>query len=209
MTRRPHFRVPWDRLALALSIVLALLGAGCGFPTDAHPRALSPEDAPPGLLEAKPVTTTVTAPPGSSAQVAVFFYAPAPTGGERLVAVQRLVPAPATVEKVVSALFRGPTEDEIAQGLRTATNPRATVLGAPVKLGIASVSLAGNVAVGAGTEQVAMALAQIVYTATNLGGVVGLTFTIDGKKREVPQSDGTQTQAPVGRAAYAPKYGPL
>ena len=196
-------------LSLPLWVVLVLLGAACGFPTDAQPRALSPEGAPPGILEARPVTTTVTAPPGSAAQVAVFFFAPVPTGGERLVAVQRLVPAPATVEKVVSALFRGPTDDEIAQGLRTATNPRATVVRAPVKLGIAAVDLSGNVAVGAGTEQVAMALAQIVYTATNLGGVVGLTFTIDGKKREVPQSDGTQTHAPVGRAAYAPKYGPL
>jgi spore germination protein GerM len=188
---------------------MAVAASACGVPTDAEPRALPAAGAPAGILEAKPVTTTITAPPGSSAQVAVFFFAPAPTGGERLVPVQRLVQAPATVEKVVSALFQGPTDDEIARGLRTATNPRAAVVGAPVKLGIASVSLAGNVAVGAGTEQVAMALAQIVYTATNLGGVVGLTFTIDGKQREVPQSDGTQTQAPVGRAAYAPKYGPL
>jgi spore germination protein GerM len=193
---------------LVVSVTVALLGAACGFPTDVEPRALPAGGAPADILEAKPVTTTVTAPPGSSAQVAVFFFAPAP-GGERLVPVQRLVPAPATVEKVVGALFRGPSDDEIARGLRTAMNPRASVLRAPVKLGIASVDLAGNVAVGAGTEQVAMALAQIVYTATNLGGVVGLTFTIDGKKREVPQSDGTQTQAPVGRAAYAPKYGPL
>jgi spore germination protein GerM len=202
-------RSVFGRFALAVSVVVALLGAGCGFPTDAEPRALPAGGAPDGILEGKPVTTTVTTPPGSSTQVAVFLFAPVPAGGVRLVPVQRLVPAPATVEKVVSALFRGPTDEEIARGLRTATNPRAAVVGAPVKLGIAAMDLAGNVAVGAGTEQVAMALAQIVYTATNLGGVVGLTFTIDGKKREVPQSDGTQTQAPVGRAAYAPKYGPL
>jgi spore germination protein GerM len=202
-------RPVFGRLAFAVWVIVALLGAGCGFPTDVEPRALPAGGAPDGILEGKPATTTVTTPPGSSTQVAVFFFAPVPAGGVRLVPVQRLVQAPATVEKVVSVLFRGPTDEEIARGLRTATNPRATVVGAPVKLGIAAVDLAGNVAVGAGTEQVAMALAQIVYTATNLGGVVGLTFTIDGKKREVPQSDGTQTQAPVGRAAYAPKYGPL
>jgi spore germination protein GerM len=193
------------RVALSLAGALLLLAVGCGAPTDDQPRALNA--VPTDLLAANPVTTTVTSPPGSTSQITVYYF-----GAERLVQVQRQIPTPSAdrlVEKVVSQLFAPPREDESRRGLRTFVNPATAVLSATVENNIATIDFSGLPAVGVGNEQVAMALAQIVYTATSVGGVVGVRFTQSGKRLSVPISGGSQTSAPVGRASYAPSYGPL
>ena len=115
----------------------------------------------------------------------------------------------AGVQKAVSQIFTPPREDESRRGLRTFVNPATAVLSATVENNIATIDFSGLPAVGIGNEQVAMALAQIVYTATSFGTVVGVQFTQNGKKLSVPTSDGSQTSLPVGRASYAPSYGPL
>jgi spore germination protein GerM len=53
-----------------------------------------------------------------------------------------------------------------------------------------------------------LALAQMVYSATELPGVGGVRFTLDGKRAEVPTGSGIQSTTPVGRASYA-AYAPL
>jgi len=189
-------------VALSLAGALLALAVGCGAPTDDQPRALSA--VPADLLAANPVTTTVTSPPGSTSQVAVYFF-----GAERLVQVQRLVEYPATVEKLVRQLFSGPREDEIRRGLRSLVNHGTTVLSASTDAGIATIDLNGAPAEGDGIEEVTMALAQIVYTATSLAGVIGVQFTRNGQKLSVPTSDGSKTFTPVGKASYAPRYAPL
>jgi len=188
---------------LSLLVVVALAPAGCGTPTDGSPRALPVDDVPFGLLEADPVTTTsTTASTGSTSTVTLYLVGPT-----RLVAVERTVAAPADVEKVLGALVSGPTEAETSRGLRTAISPATLVLAAPVEAGIATIDLAGGFTVGELPEQI-VGFAQLVYTATSLGGVVGVRFTLNGVRALVPQGDGTTTQAPVGRAAYA-SFAPL
>ena len=193
--------------ALGSAMALLILGIACGAPTDDRPRALSA--VPSDLLAANPgTTTTVTSPPGSTSQVTVYYF-----GSERLVQVQRQVPSSASVaagvQKAVSQIFTPPREDESRGGLRTFVNPATAVLSATVENNIATIDFSGLPAAAVGNEQVAMALAQIVYTATSVDGVVGVQFTLNGKKLSVPTSDGSQQSAPVGRASYAPSYGPL
>ncbi len=191
------------RFLLVLGVVVALLAAACGPPTDDNPRALDTEDVPFDLLAVDPVTTTSTSPPiGATSPVQVFFM-----GDERLVPVERPVSSPASVEKVLKALISGPTEDEIRRGLRTVINPGATVLTAPVEDQIATIDLSGDFFLSPVVEEQIIALAQTVFTATNLGGVVGVRFTLDGNPAEVFIAKGSRTSAPVGRAVYA-KYAP-
>jgi len=191
-----------SRRRLAVPAVLAALsllaGAACGAPVDDQPRALRPQDVPYDLLAADPVSTTTTLQSAVSSRVTIFLVG----GTGRLVPVERSVPAPASVERVVRALLNGPTDDEIGRGLRSAVNPATTVLSAPVEAGIAIIDLSDDFAVGAAPE-VIVALAQIVYTATSLGGVGGVRFTLEGQPAEIPTGDGSGTTAPVGRASYA------
>ncbi len=46
------------------------------------------------------------------------------------------------------------------------------------------------------------AVAQIVFTATELNGVSGVRLLVDGEQREWPRGDGSQTAAPLTRFDY-------
>lgn len=191
------------RRAVAFALGAVLVSAACGVPTDVRPRTLPPDEVPFGLLVADPTSTTTTVPPGSSSRVVIFLVA-----GDNLVKAERVVAAPASVEKVLKALVSGPLDSERARGLATAINPATMVLGASVESDIATIDLSRDFAVGSTTQQAIVALAQIVYTATELANVTGVRFTLDGNPAQVPQGDGTITSAPVGRATYA-SYAPL
>lgn len=189
---------------VAVAVLVAGLAAACGVPQDGGPQALDAAEVPFDLLAADPVTTTSTAPPtGASSTVQVFFMGPE----DRLVAVERQVASPASVEKVLKQLISGPRDDEIGRGMRTIVNPGATVLTSPVEGRIATIDLSGPFFLSEDVEEQIRALAQTVYTATSLGGVVGVRFTIDGNPAEVPIDKGQRISTPVGRSAYA-KYAP-
>jgi hypothetical protein len=195
------------RRELALLLGLALVGAlaGCGVPSDSAPRALPLAEVPADLLAVDPVTTTTTVPVGTSTRVRIFLVG----GGspaERLVSVDRPVESPATVERVLSALLSGPNREESARGLRSAIRPGTIVNSARVESKIAIIDLVNSAI--ANNADLILALAQMVYSATELPGVGGVRFTLDGKRAEVPTGSGIQSTTPVGRASYA-AYAPL
>ncbi|MGH8998279.1 MAG: GerMN domain-containing protein [Acidimicrobiia bacterium] len=189
------------RRLLTATIVLALAtaaGGGCGVPTDETARDLPAGEVPADLAAAEPAVTTTTAPPSRPVDVTVYMM-----GTDRLVAVNRQVGSPATPEKVVAALQRGPNEEEVRRGLRTAMI-RATVIRDVSTDGtsrIAQVDFEGFLP-PAGPEQVS-ALAQIVYTLTELDNVTGVNFTHQGRKTNVLTQNGSSNGLPLGRAAYA------
>lgn len=185
-------------------LVVAIAATACGVPTDEAPRALPAGDVPLGLLDVESSTTTSMVPVASSSRVTVFLVS-----SDRLVKAERVVVAPASVEKVVKALVNGPSETERSLGLASAVNPATTVVSATMEATeIVTIDLSGDFEVGTTTQQIIVALAQIVFTATELEGVTGVRFSIDGERRQVPTGDGTLTSAPVGRVAYA-SYAPL
>lgn len=191
------------RRAVAFALGALLVSAACGVRTDVRPRALPADEVPFGLLASDPTSTTSTVPAGSSSRVIIFLVA-----GDNLVKAERVVAAPASVEKVLKALVSGPLDAERTRGLTTAINPATMVLGAFVESEIATIDLSRDFAIGSTTQQAIVALAQIVYTATELANVTGVRFTLDGSPAQVPTGDGTTTSAPVGRATYA-SYAPL
>ncbi len=185
------------RLSVLAAVAIALTSGGCGVRTDAAPRVLSAADIPYGLLDSAPAPTappTTTA--AAAAPVNVYFVR-----GGRMTAVLRQVNAPASVAKALTALVFGPTEEEASGGVRSAINPTAAVQARAVDPTTFLVDLSPEFAQGAVSEQV-LGLAQIVYTATDIPGVIGVRFTLNGAPVQVPTPLGA-TAEPVGREAFA------
>lgn len=190
------------RRRLAGLALLLVAGAGCGVPTDGEPVALPEAVVPSDLLTNNPVTTTTTVPAGSTTRVRVFLISGG-VGAERLVPVDRVVQAPTTVERVMAQLTLDPTRDEKARGLRNAVLPGTVINSVLIESGIAIVDLAeGPISVGGVDEQI-LALAQMVYSATELREIGAVRFTVEGVRAGIPDASGVQSTAPVGRAAYA------
>lgn len=184
----------------AAALIGALAATACGVPTDHSARDLPESDVPFALLAAEAPTTTTTTAPSRPVAVTVFMIG----AGKRLVGVPRQVASPLSVEKVVAELLKGPTDEERRRGLRTALARETLVLAAPVSDKISDIDLGGPVATG--TEQL-VALAQIVYSATELDGVNGVRFTYQGTRANVLTESGS-TALPVARASY-PSIAPL
>lgn len=176
--------------------VAALLMTACGVATDDGPRALSPEDVPFDLLapaSTAPSTTVVAV----TTEVPVYLVGP-----ERLAVVRRLVEPPPSLFRAIETLLAGPTPEESTAGLRSAIADQTRVLSVRVQSGVATVDLSGEFA-SIGGQELILAVAQLVYTATAAQGVLGVRLSLNGKAVEVPRRDGTLTQDAVGPADYS------
>ncbi|MGH9189875.1 MAG: GerMN domain-containing protein [Acidimicrobiales bacterium] len=173
--------------------------SACGVPTDSSARPIR-DGVPFGLLA--PATTvsatTTTAPGAATGTVAVFFVRDG-----RLVRAERQVPVPVSVPAALTALLDGPTDGEVAAGARSAISISARLLATEVEGDVVRLDLAGSFAEVQGGEQV-LAVAQLVFTATAVEGVRGVTLALDGRLVEVPTADGTLKAGPVGPGDFGP-----
>jgi Sporulation and spore germination len=166
---------------------LALGLTGCGVPVDKQPAALNPRGIPFDLLAPTQSTTPATSAP-SPIEVPVRIFLIGPTG--HLVAVTRDVSvSPPDLATVLRALVAGPTDAESTAGLQSAVTTQTTVLGANIAGGIATVNLGGTFGQLVGPPEI-QAVAQVVFTASALPGVTGVTFELSGQAVEVPVASG-------------------
>lgn len=179
--------------ALAAAMVLV---TACGVATDGGPRALQREDVPFDLL-APPTTASNTTVVAVTTEVPVYLVGP-----ERLAVVRRLVEPPPSLFRAIETLLAGPTPEEATAGLRSAISNQTRVLSVRVQSGVATLDLSGEFATIGGQELI-LAVAQLVYTATSAQGVLGVRLTLNGKAVEVPRRDGTLTHDAVGPADYS------
>jgi spore germination protein GerM len=185
------------RLVMALMGGLLLAGA-CSAPVDSGPKALRAATIPEDLRSDTSATTTpTTAPTGESEEVTVYFIG----ADQRLVGVKRHVSPPVTVEKVLQKLFAGPTVAEGVTGLRTAISFDTRVLSAPIEAKIALVDVSKSFAFGSVDDRI-RAYAQIVFTAVDVEGVTGVLFSVNGRRQDAPDGDGSNQSAPLGRGSY-------
>ena len=196
---RPAVR--WPAVGVpTLGLVVALGLAGCGVPVDRQPAALSRSGVPFGLLDPSSPTTTATTAP-SPIEVPVQIYLIGITG--RLAPVERDVPVTSPdLAVVLGALVAGPTAAESAAGLQSALPAQTTVLGATIAGGVATVNLGGTFGQLVGPAQI-QAVAQVVFTASLLPGVTGVTFELSGVAVEVPVASGAQVPV-ASTAQFAP-----
>ena len=188
-------------LAVVVVVVLVtVLLAGCGIPTGAAkpiPRA----DVPFHLLD--PITTSTTSPQGPPpVGVAETVYLVSPEA--HLVPVLRDVPAPGNLTQIVGALLEGPTASEQALGITTYVSGSRTQVSVSVSAGVATVDFAVNPVQLLGPDQT-LAIAQVVYTVTQISGISGVVFLIGGQPKSVPVASGAQVPGPVSRLDYLPQ----
>ena len=178
------------------TLLMAAVLAGCGVPQDEEPRALSKDGVPFGLLSTSTTQTTVVVNEPSVLGVVYFVR------DDRLIPVQRQVRAPASSGRLLSALIEGPTEAESEAGFRTAISSQARVRDVTTSAGVVTIELTDEFVEVAGQDQI-LALAQIVFTATETDATGAVRFRLAGEPVEVPRGDGTLTSAPLTRADYA------
>lgn len=176
----------------ALLVVLAILTA-CGVPTHQSARKVAVEDVPFGLLDED---RGITNPDDSGEPVAIHL-----AKEDRLVPALRLLEAPVTPDRVLDALSEGPSEAEVAAGLRSALPNEPTVEFVSLARGTARVDLARRFTALSSVDQT-LALAQIVYTLTDRPGIGLVRFTLQGASTEVLRANGSLTAAPVSRDDY-------
>ena len=184
---------------VALVVLGALAAAGCGIPSDGHPRTLSASGVPFNLLA--PTTTSV--PEQSTDQPdlkTADIYVLGQSG--RLVPVGRKLAPPVTLSSVLGQLFEGPSVGELAAGFQSFISTQARLLDAEIVVGVANIDVSKEFTEVSGNEQI-LALAQIVYTATAVPGVQSVSFSLAGDPKEVPTQDGTLTTKPLTRTDYA------
>jgi len=200
--RRPR---PLRAAAGAVLVTGALALSACGVPVDSRPTALSRQGVPFGLLQPTGPTTSVTAVQPSPVEVPVQIFLFGTNG--HLVAVDRDLPvASSDLAAVVGALVVGPTDAEAAAGIQSALPALTTVLpGTAIVSGTATVNLGGTFGQLVGTQEIE-AVAQVVFTASALPGVNGVTFQLSGAPVDVPVASGADV--PVATTAQFAPFAP-
>jgi spore germination protein GerM len=187
-------------LARMLGLGLAAVAlAGCGVATEASPRAIPRQQVPFRLLS--PTASTPTTVPAAS-NVTVYFVNPS----QQLTPVLRAVTPPGRLSPIMQALVAGPTSSEqINNDLSSAITPNVQVLGTTEQAdGVAVVNF-NSAFIQIGSSSQVMAVAQVVYTATEQPGVQSVQIDIDGKPTDVPTASNAEVSRPVTRADYGPE----
>ena len=183
------------RTAIAAVVVAALLAA-CGVSNDSGPRALERDGVPFDLLTPANTAGSTSTVVAVTTEVPIYLVGP-----ERLAVVRRLVEPPPSLFRAIESLLAGPSADEAAAGLRSAISNQTRVLSVRVQSGVASIDLSGDFA-SIGGQELILAVAQLVFTATATQGVLGVRLSLDGEPVEIPRRDGTLTKDPLGPADY-------
>jgi spore germination protein GerM len=181
------------------TVLLAALAAGsvtsCGVSAQSEPRAIDASDVPFGL--GGRAATPTTAPTSSSHTYVVFLV----VDDHLRPAIRGARSAPTALEQL-RRLTRGPTPAESEAGLRTLLTPDVTIDDVRMARGVATIELSGIGSSQPSSRERALAVAQMVYTATAIAGVDRVRFEVAGEPAEVPRGDGTLTSRPVDRSDY-------
>jgi spore germination protein GerM len=184
------------KMRLAVVAVSVLAATGCGVQVDDSPREIPASDVPPGLL-----SSSTTMPPDSSAVETTTQPIYLVNDSNRLVAVDRQIVSPASVGNLLAALMQGPTDEESSNGLRSTVIPQASIVGVQPVGDTALVSVSDEFRSIPAQDQI-RALAQIVFTATDVEGIQSVQVQVNQEPAEVPRGDGSVTSAPLTRLDY-------
>jgi hypothetical protein len=180
--RHARGRRRWGFGGLAVLGALAL-ATSCGVREDDSPRALAPDSLPAELSEATPASTI----PGDSTSFQrVFMVETGPGGEDALLSLLLPIERPANEEErrraVIEALVSNrPGEDDLYFNAIPATTGVLDVR--LVEDNVLEINLS-QLDVASGNLK--LAIAQMVFTATELPGVDGVRFLLNREERAVP-----------------------
>lgn len=180
----------------ALSALSALSAAACGIPIDSEPRVLEASAIPPEFLE--PTTTQLETPSAISQTFRIYLV----NEDGMLVARERELSPPVDLREPLLALFAGPTDEEAEIGLNSALPAETEILNIePIRDGVLVLNLAEGTLEQIEGELQRSAIAQLVFTVTELEGVDWLWVQIENEPRALPTDEG-DLETPVGRQHY-------
>lgn len=168
MTRRPRIL-----RAAVVAAVAGLVAVGCGVQPDAAPR---------DLPEGERTIAVEVGPAGSDASGANRIYLVGP-GDERLLrSVSRQA---ATRAELIEILLAGPNDDELAAQYSSFIPSNTELISARTQGQVLTINLSGGITELSG-QNLAKAVAQIVYTAAELEGVAAVQLRVDGQELAWP-----------------------
>ncbi|MCK6210415.1 GerMN domain-containing protein [Georgenia sp. EYE_87] len=174
------------RLITALLSLAVILLPGCGVRPEQEPTAIE-------ITAATP--SSQPTPDDGPLTVTVYYIR-----NERLEPVERSV-ARASAATVLSLLTAGPTRREVTTGLRTALTLQPLTLTTDEKTpGTGDVTVTPDFTSISGQNQL-LAVAQLVWTVTELPGIDRVRLSSNGKPLELPTDRGL-SRIPVGRDDY-------
>jgi spore germination protein GerM len=185
------------------AVAVVALAAGCGLSPDDEPNAIAPENLPPGLIDPNPGTSTTLANSPGTSTVPVYFLVRV-GDATRLIEVEREVADDSSPAARVGALLTQPTAEETDDGITTALPADLILVDEPAldeEEHILTVNLSRELNLLEGAE-LTRAVAQIVWTATELDDVQRVRFLVEGEPIPVPDDEGVEKSDAVGQADY-------
>ena len=201
---------------IAMVVAVLVMGSSCGVPRDSQDRPLGPNEIAYTPLPEPTTTTTTTSPPVTTVNppatsttvttTTVFVAFPLDVywiagSSFRPIRPIRRSSVAATLESAIDALRNGPLFSDTQAGLRSAIPSSDMIESATVQSGTATINLAPSFLTLPGTEQI-LAIAQIVYTVTNLPGTGLVEFRLGDRPLSVPTSDGQPSRGALSRDDY-------
>jgi len=163
-----------------ITVVAMALVTGCGIRPDAAPRDIPIEDR---SLPASPISAAGAS--GGDARI----YLVTPTEPRQVRSVTR---STGTRDDLLAALVAGPTDGELSLPLSSALPAELEVLSTRSVGSVLYVDLSSAIAELSGSG-LTLAVAQIVFTATDIAGVDAVQLTVDGQRFPWPRPDGATT----------------
>lgn len=169
------------RIQATLATVVALCAmSACGIQTDSSPRDLPDGER---SLDLSDGST------GAAAAGADRIFLVAPGDQRRL----RSVPRDATqTDELLRILLRGPNQDEIDAQYSSLIPTGTRLLSTRTQGDILVVDLSNEITELAG-QSLSQAIAQIVYTATEVDGIEAVELQVDGQPQAWPKPNGETT----------------
>ena len=176
------------RAATALAACLAIL-TGCAIQADNAPRDIPADER--GQLD--PVAPGAAEATGQSR---IYLVADQGSGGDRELRTVLRDVKPLTPEAVLAALIAGPNQGELDAGMTSELPPESTVHSARLVAGTLTVDISGELLEKPGSS-LRFAVAQIVFTGSELEGVRTVRIRVDGQIRAWPDGQGELQTAPL------------
>lgn len=173
-----------NRFRAGVTTAILLVAAACGVQPDSAPRDLP--DAEQGL-------ETPDESSGDIAAGADRIYLIGPGDDRLLRSVQREAD---TASDLVRTLLRGPNDDEIEEEFTTAIPSTTQLNAATIQGQNLTVDLTPDI-IELDTQSLVRAIAQLVYTATELDGIETVQIDINGERLSAPRPNGDTTTAPL------------
>jgi len=166
-------------VATVIATLALTLATGCAIQTDSEPRDIPPDQ--------RSQLDEAGAEPGQATGAGRVFLVVA--GDEGVPALRSVLRNASDGEPLIAALLDGPNDEELDDGLTSALPPDVTLNSARLVAGTMIIDVSENI-LELNSIELRLAIAQLVYTASEIDGVRAVRVRVDGAAQEWPNGRG-------------------